>query len=124
MVIMKTIKIAVIDNYPVIGQSLVYSLKSMGFEVTLKSVSELQALADTTENAIHACCLNITSLDAQSTALKIKESLPGIKVIGYALDNTTYTFLPALDLFLFKSYSRYRIKRSVEKLCAVRIESG
>lgn len=122
MITMKKIKIAVIDNYPVIGQAFVYSLKSMGFEVTLKTLNDLQALAGS--NTIHACCVNITSLDAQSTALQIKQSLPGIKVIGYALNNTTYALPPAFDLFLFKSYSRYRIKRSVEKLCAVGIESG
>lgn len=124
MVTMKKITIAVIDNYPVIGQAFAYSLQSMGFEVTLKSVNELQALAGSTTNKIHACCVNITALDAQSIAKQIKQSLPGIKVIGYALDNTTRPFVPALDLFLFKSYSRYRIKRSVEKLCAVVIESG
>ncbi len=122
---MGKIVLAVIDNYPLIRESLVFSLQDMGFDVSVQSnLKDFMTVTSFAHQPLHACCLNMTSADAQSIALKIKAAIPGIKVIGYALNNIAdQALLSAVDLYLPKSYSRKMVKTYVEQLCAP-IDSG
>lgn len=121
---MKTIIIAVIDNYPVIRESLAFSFRNMGFEVALTSDYNDTVLANLTKLQISACCLNVTSSEAIVVAHQIKAAVPTMKIIGYALDNTSNTFSLAIDLFLSKSETSRNIRRSINKLCLTNVESG
>ncbi len=122
---MKKITLAIIDNYPLIREAVCFSFKKMGFEVAFASSYDKMTIATLATRTIHVCCLNITSFEVQDTALDIKAVIPGIKIIGYAIDNAaTNGTIQGFDLFLLKSDSEKRIKKTVERLCLDAIDSG
>ncbi len=122
---MKKITLAIIDDYALVREALALSFREMGFKVALTCSYDKTTAKVLAAHTLHACCMNITKMDTRDTTRHIKAILPGVKVIGYALNNNVmYNALPAIDLFLFKSYSKRRVKRSVERLCLDAIDSG
>lgn len=117
----KAVKIAIVDDSPLVLQAVEKVLGNWGYNLVLKAINGKDLFRQLTPvNAPDICItdMNMPVMDGYETIRVLKEKWPGIKVMAFSGDTETEQLRQSgADIFVSKADPLSALKTALQTIC-------